>query len=173
VLEKKPQVIDALISGIYKRDADIARAAGTSREYVRIVRRQLGIAPRRQIIQLEKEEKKALRESVKANCLQRLKDKYKSEHTAYANAKNRCNNPNNAQYKRYGGRGIRFVFNDFREFMEHIGPKVSPDLTLDRIENEGNYEKGNIAWATRKEQCAPGKRRPRIKKNICNAVCQL
>lgn len=76
------------------------------------------------------------------------------EYTAWLNARVRCNNPNNPQYKDYGGRGIAFCdeWDDFATFLEHVGPRPSPELTLDRIDNDGSYEPGNVRWATRSQQ---------------------
>lgn len=71
---------------------------------------------------------------------------------AYKAAKNRCTNPNNAAYKWYGGRGIEFRFNSFNELVEDIGERPDASLSLDRINNDGHYEKGNIRWATREQQ---------------------
>jgi hypothetical protein len=67
----------------------------------------------------------------------------------------RCTNPNEAGYKNYGGRGIRVCdawLSSFEAFYAHVGPKLSPKLSLDRIDNDGNYEPGNVRWATRSEQ---------------------
>lgn len=66
----------------------------------------------------------------------------------------RCHDPSNKSYPRYGGKGIQ-VCPEWREsfvaFMEYIGPR--PDgLTLDRIDSKGNYEPGNVRWATYKQQ---------------------
>ena len=85
------------------------------------------------------------------------------EWTAYANAKQRCTNPKNKMFKNYGERGILFRFNSFEEFWKAVGPIPWLGLTLDRIDNEGHYEFGNVRWATQKQQCAPGKRRNRKK----------
>ena len=74
------------------------------------------------------------------------------EYTAYQGAKERCTNPNNRAYADYGGRGIKFRFNSFEEFLAEAGPKPSPAYSIDRIDNDGHYEKGNIRWATRIEQ---------------------
>ncbi len=75
-----------------------------------------------------------------------------SEYRSYVHAKDRCNNPNDASYPDYGGRGIEFRFNSFEEFFDHMGYKPLPKLTLERIGNDGHYEKGNVKWATRREQ---------------------
>ena len=70
---------------------------------------------------------------------------------SYKNAKSRCLNVNNGSYIDYGGRGIKFLFTSFEEFLEELGPKPI-GYTLERINNDGHYEKGNVKWATRKEQ---------------------
>jgi hypothetical protein len=73
------------------------------------------------------------------------------EYQAYQHAKSRCENPDTKHYENYGGRGIQFKFNSFEEFFEEIGPR--PDgKSLDRIDNDGHYEIGNVRWSTRKEQ---------------------
>jgi len=66
----------------------------------------------------------------------------------FSNIKNRCRNPYNKDYKRYGGRGIECKFENADEFIEHI----LNDLQIDRINNNGHYEKGNIRLTTAKEQ---------------------
>jgi hypothetical protein len=71
---------------------------------------------------------------------------------AFLNAKRRCENPNNKRFYDYGGRGIKFLFSSFQEFKDELGPRPSPDHSVDRINNDGNYEKGNLRWSTRSEQ---------------------
>ena len=65
-----------------------------------------------------------------------------------------CENPKHKGYERYGGRGIKVCkrWLTFENFLEDVGVPASLDLQLDRINNNGNYEPGNIRWATRSEQ---------------------
>jgi hypothetical protein len=66
-------------------------------------------------------------------------------------AKYRCTNPKANGWKRYGGRGIKFLFTSFEQFFTELGPRPK-GRSLDRINNEGNYEPGNVRWATPKQQ---------------------
>ena len=74
------------------------------------------------------------------------------EYKSYRNAKERCTNPNNKRWAQYGGRGIEFRLPDFLEFLDHIGPRPSNKHSLDRIDNDGHYEIGNIRWVTNEIQ---------------------
>lgn len=74
------------------------------------------------------------------------------EYMAYHQAKHRCTNPNSKSWDCYGGRGIRFSFMSFEQFFAELGLRPSPRHSLDRVDNEGHYEPGNIRWATREEQ---------------------
>ncbi len=66
----------------------------------------------------------------------------------------RCNSPGCSNYRNYGGRGIQNKFKSSDEFVNYVidGLKVDPrGLQIDRIDNGGHYEKGNIRFVTRKE----------------------
>lgn len=74
--------------------------------------------------------------------------------SAYQKAKERCYNPNIERYPQYGGRGI--VMSDewrksFTTFLEDMG-ECPPKMSLDRIDVNGNYEKGNCRWVTSAQQ---------------------
>jgi hypothetical protein len=74
------------------------------------------------------------------------------EYAAYCSAKERCLYRAGKSYPTYGGQGIEFRFTSFAEFLAEVGRKPTPQHTLDRIDNKGHYEIGNVRWATRKEQ---------------------
>ncbi len=66
----------------------------------------------------------------------------------------RCRNPNTVNYKHYGGRGIVVCerWQRFESFLSDMGRRPSMDVTLDRVDVNGNYEPSNCRWATAKEQ---------------------
>ena len=72
---------------------------------------------------------------------------YPIEYRAYLDAKRRCTDPNNARYKDYGERGIEFRIPSFKDFYAELGARP-PGKLLDRANNNGHYEKGNLRWVT-------------------------
>ena len=69
--------------------------------------------------------------------------------------KTRCTNAHSSDYKNYGGRGITVCprwLHSFQNFLSDMGLKPTAKHTLDRINNDGNYEPKNCRWATAKEQ---------------------
>lgn len=79
------------------------------------------------------------------------------EYAAWLHAVQRCFNPSDASYRRYGGRGITVCDrwrDSFENFLADMGMKPSPELELERRDNDGNYEPDNCYWATRIQQQA-------------------
>ena len=72
-------------------------------------------------------------------------------YNVYTCMRARCNNKNNPAYKNYGGRGVKCLWKSFEDFYRDMG-NMPKGMTLDRIDNEGNYCKDNCRWATYKQQ---------------------
>jgi len=83
-----------------------------------------------------------------------LSVQFGAEYYSWRGMRERCNNPNNAAYHRYGGRGIKVCarWHDFALFLQDMGTRPTEKHTLDRENVNGNYELGNCRWATKGEQ---------------------
>lgn len=76
-------------------------------------------------------------------------------YNTWTSMKNRCYSTNSPQYHNYGGRGIKVCDewkNNFRAFSKYMGKKPSQKHSIDRIDNDGNYEPGNVKWSLPIEQ---------------------
>ncbi len=77
------------------------------------------------------------------------------EYSCWNNMKHRCLKPHARDYRNYGGRGITICqrwLDSFIWFLVDMGPKPGPGYSIDRIDNDGNYEPGNCKWSTNREQ---------------------
>lgn len=77
-----------------------------------------------------------------------------SEYASWASMKQRCLNPRCKAYKNYGGRGVSICerWMKFENFLADMGRKPTPQHSMERIINNGNYEPSNCKWATKSEQ---------------------
>lgn len=91
-----------------------------------------------------------------------------AEFRAWIGMIQRCQNPKIKSFARYGGRGISVCpqwLESFQNFLDDVGLKPAPKLSIDRINNDGNYEPGNVRWATSLEQA-----RNRSPRNLASAT---
>lgn len=77
------------------------------------------------------------------------------EYDAWRGMRSRCYRESHREFKNYGARGISVCAqwrDSFQEFYNYIGPRPGIAYSLDRINADGNYEPGNVRWATRTDQ---------------------
>lgn len=104
--------------------------------------------------------KKLFAEAIRKRCTkhgQSTRTGRTPEYRTWHHMKERCLDPNNKNYNTYGAKGITICqewIDSFQTFFDHVGEKPEPKrlYSLDRINNAGNYEPGNVRWATQKEQ---------------------
>jgi len=83
------------------------------------------------------------------------------EYVSWSGMKTRCLNSEASNYRYYGGKGITICpewLEDFKIFLKDMGPRPSKQHTIDRRDNQGNYEPGNCYWATKSQQAYNRKR---------------
>jgi len=99
---------------------------------------------------------------------------YTVEYRAWINIIQRCTNPNSQAYKNYGARGITVCprwLNSFENFYKDMG-KRPKGMSIDRINNDGNYEPLNCRWATDKKQ-AINRRTIKLNENNIRRIREL
>ena len=96
------------------------------------------------------------------------------EYNTWMHILHRCNNPKDARYSDYGGRGITIFpawAESFDAFYEAVGPRPFEGASIDRIDTDKNYEPGNVRWATPIEQA--NNKRSNVKFDYRGRLCSL
>lgn len=94
-------------------------------------------------------------ESAKTNSLRHGDGRKGKRHPLYSiwsGMKQRCEDSNCRRYARYGGRGIRVLWNSYEDFKKDMEATYRPGLSIERNDNDGHYCKSNCRWATAQEQ---------------------
>ncbi len=83
--------------------------------------------------------------------------KYHKLYARWTMMRQRCNNPKSKDYKHYGGRGISICdefdfFPNYAKYIESLSNAYKKGYSVDRINNNGHYEQGNLKWSTQTEQ---------------------
>ena len=100
----------------------------------------------------------------------------KSEYRIWQCMKDRCYNLRTPAYEDYGARGITVCnrwLESFQNFLDDVGVRPSSKLTLDRINNDGNYEPTNTRWATWHQQRMNSRPRPDRPNNRIHCTCPI
>ena len=106
-------------------------------------------------------------EAVRRRCTTHGQSKI-AEYFVWKTMKARCLNPHNSEFKNYGGRGIQVCDrwqNSFAAFIQDMGARPSLAHSIDRVNNDGNYEPGNCRWAIGREQARNTRRNHMITAN--------
>ena len=77
-----------------------------------------------------------------------------TEYNSWYSMRQRCEDPNNKEYQHYGGRGIKVCerWDKFENFLEDMGSKPYPNYSIERVDNNGDYEPFNCIWGTPEQQ---------------------
>lgn len=76
------------------------------------------------------------------------------EYAIWSMMRQRCNNPNNKDFPNYGGRGIKVCqrWDSFANFIADVGSRPPGNMTIERVDNEGDYEPSNCIWLPKSQQ---------------------
>lgn len=92
-------------------------------------------------------------------------------YSSWSSMMTRCKNQKSKSYANYGARGIKVCerWNLFENFLQDMGEKPKKGMSIERINNDGNYEPGNCRWATPKEQ-ASNTRRTKLTQELVSQI---